>query len=75
MPSGDLKPPVFLNSTEAARYLGGVKKATLDRWRCVGGGPPYYKVGRQCLYTVEDLDAFIAARRRSNTSQPGPSRG
>lgn len=58
----------MLKTKEAASYFG-VTKATLESWRCHGGGPVFYKLGKAVRYRKEDLDAFINARRRTSTSQ------
>lgn len=59
----------FLDSSQAADYLG-VKRTTLEAWRCRGGGPKFVKLGRLVKYRRSDLDEFIEARVRSNTSEP-----
>ena len=64
----------YLMDTEAAAaYLGGLQKCTLERWRCRGGGPIFHKIGGRCLYSKEDLDAYLRSRRRRSTSDPGHS--
>lgn len=63
----------FLTTEAAASYLGGLAKATLERWRSCGGGPVFYKIGGRCFYRREDLDAYAQSRRRRSTSDPGPA--
>ena len=58
----------FLDSDQAAEYLG-LKRTTLEAWRCRGNGPQFVKLGRLVKYRRADLDAFIEARLRSNTSE------
>lgn len=58
----------FLDSSRAADYLG-VKRTTMEAWRCRGGGPKFVKLGRLVKYRQSDLDDFIEARVRSNTSE------
>ena len=58
----------FLDSDQAADYLG-LKRTTLEAWRCRGGGPQFVKLGRLVKYRRADLDAFIESRIRSNTSE------
>lgn len=53
---------------QAAAYLG-LSKSTLDKLRCFGGGPRFYKFGRAVIYDVTDLDAWKAERSRSSTWQ------
>lgn len=58
----------LLDTSGAAKYLG-VAPGTLENWRCLGGGPAYFKVGRRCLYSSIDLDAWLSERRRTSTSE------
>ncbi len=63
----------FVTTREAATYLR-LRPATLERWRSVGGGPPFRKLGGRVVYALEELDAFADAGRRASTSDPGPAR-
>lgn len=58
----------FLNTPEAAKYLG-LQPATLEAWRCRGGGPRFVKLGRAVRYRWADLHEYIELRTRSNTSE------
>lgn len=60
----------YFNTPEAAEYLR-LRPATLERWRSVGGGPPFRKLGRRVVYALEDLESFAQNRRRRSTSDPG----
>lgn len=62
----------FLNTREAARYLR-LQPSTLERWRSVGGGPAYSKLGGRVVYAQGELDAFAEAGRKQSTSDPGPA--
>jgi hypothetical protein len=55
----------------AGRYR--LKRKTLDNWRSLGIGPPFYKVGNRILYDDAEADAWLASRRRTSTSDPGPT--
>lgn len=58
----------LLKTPEAAAYLG-IAAATLETWRCRGGGPKYRKVGKRAVrYAPADLDAWLAERTRESTS-------
>lgn len=59
---------LFLTSDEAATYLG-LKRCTLEAWRCRGGGPKYLKFGNAVRYRLSDLESWIESRARSNTSE------
>lgn len=52
----------------AARYTGQ-SVSTLNKLRVAGGGPAYSKVGRIVVYDLDDLDAWIDARKRTSTSE------
>jgi excisionase family DNA binding protein len=64
----ELPTPEYLNTTQAAAYLGFTRK-NLEHWRSAGCGPAYFKVGRHVRYGRTDLDAWMAQRRLSNTAQ------
>jgi predicted DNA-binding transcriptional regulator AlpA len=58
---------MHLKVTEAAEHLR-LSKSTLDKLRCQGGGPTYFKLGRTVVYAVSDLDSWMASRRRESTA-------
>ncbi|MGI6397480.1 MAG: helix-turn-helix domain-containing protein [Desulfomonilia bacterium] len=58
---------MLLTTQEAARELR-LTKATLEAWRCRGGGPAFVKFGRAVRYRREDLEKFLISSLRSNTS-------
>jgi excisionase family DNA binding protein len=60
----------LLTQSDAAKLLR-LSERTLERLRLQGGGPPFVKAGRSVRYRESDLDAWIAARVVSNTSQIG----
>ena len=41
---------------------------TLERWRWMGEGPRYLKVGKRIVYRLEDVEAFEAERIHARTS-------
>jgi predicted DNA-binding transcriptional regulator AlpA len=59
-----------INQKQAAEHLG-VKERTLEDYRLRGGGPPFYKIGARVVYDSAELDAWLAARRRTSTSDRG----
>ncbi len=62
-------PDQILREREAARLLG-VSHRTLQRWRCVGGGPSFVRCGLRAVgYRRGDLLAWIEARTHGSTSQ------
>jgi excisionase family DNA binding protein len=54
-------PHVYTDS-ELAPLLG-VKRTTLQQWRCRGEGPPFYRVGRAIRYRPAEVQAWLDARR------------
>ncbi len=63
----------YLTTPEAAAYLR-LRPATLERWRCVGGGPSFRKFGGRVVYSQKELEVFAEQLRRLSTSDPGESR-
>src|SRR4051812_31217556 len=59
----------LLTSDEAARELR-LAKQPRARWRVEGVGPAFVKLGGRVAYRRADVEAWIAARRVSSTSQP-----
>lgn len=57
----------MLTTQEAADYLG-LSKATLDAWRCRGGGPVFQKFGKAVRYWKPNLDDFRESHKRTSTS-------
>ncbi|MCD4503094.1 AlpA family phage regulatory protein [Chromobacterium piscinae] len=56
---------------EAAVYLG-VSIFTLNQWASEGKGPRSIRVGRQCVYQRDELDAFKASREPAQQATPVP---
>jgi len=65
----------LLTTRQAAAYLNYTPRA-LEGWRVRGGGPRFVRVSsRSVRYRQADLDAWIAERVRTSTSDPGPEVG
>lgn len=57
-----------LNEAETAAYVG-LSERQLQRLRAQGGGPQFVRLGdRRVGYCVEDLDAWLQARKFQSTS-------
>jgi len=52
----------FLTILEAAAYINR-HRSTLDKWRSENIVLPYYKDGLKIMYSVEDLDDYLASHR------------
>jgi len=64
----DIASPYFTND-EAAAYLR-LSPRTLEKYRVVGGGPPFRKLGRRVFYAQADLESWANARICDSTSDP-----
>lgn len=60
----------MLIAEDAAEYLG-LATQTLAKMRWSGESPPFFKVGRRVLYERDELDAWLAQRKRRSTSDSG----
>lgn len=57
-----------LTVREAAAHLS-LSISTLNKLRCTGCGPVYFKLGRAVRYDPQDLDRWLAAHRIGSTSE------
>jgi DNA helicase HerA-like ATPase len=60
-------PQALLDVSQTASYVRRAAQ-TLAKLRCVGGGPLFYKIGKNVYYKRADLDEWLASRRRRVTS-------
>lgn len=60
----------YLPQSAAAEFLHHSPR-TLEQWRLIGYGPPFFKVGRRVLYSRADLEKFMLSNRRTSTSDTG----
>jgi hypothetical protein len=58
----------FLNQTNLARRWQ-VSPRTLERWRWIGAGPAFLKIGGRVVYRLEDVAAYEQRRRFESTTQ------
>ena len=58
-----------VRTPEAAAILA-LSTSTLEKLRLRGNGPKYAKLGRICVYSLQDLEAWVIARSRHSTSEP-----
>lgn len=64
--------PDLLNAAQAAESIG-IKPQTLATWRLKGFGPRHIKCGSRCMYSREEILAWLESRTRKSTSDPGTS--
>lgn len=57
-----------LTTSEAAAYLS-IQPTTLEQWRWNGKSPRFVKIGRSVRYRITDLDAFLAERVYTSTTE------
>ena len=60
--------PDRYNQRDLARR-GSLSERTLERWRWLGQGPPFLKIGGRVLYRLEDIEAFEAEQLRQITTR------
>ena len=53
-----------LNQRELAKRWG-ISPRTLERWRSIGFGPAFLKLGGRVAYRLSDIEAFEAAQRQA----------
>ncbi len=56
----------------AANYLS-LGKSTLEKFRIIGGGPAFSKIGKKVLYDAADLDAWFNRHKRTSLSDSAAS--
>ena len=52
-----------LNQRELAKRWG-ISPRSLERWRSIGFGPAFLKLGGRAVYRLADVEAFEAAQLR-----------
>jgi hypothetical protein len=57
---------MYLNQKELARRWG-MSPRTLERWRWIGFGPKFLKLGKKVKYRAIDVEAFELDRLRDST--------
>jgi hypothetical protein len=59
----------YVRTHEAARILG-ISPRTLEKYRCLGSGPTFRKLGGRVVYAIDDLEAWTDRSACSSTSDP-----
>jgi hypothetical protein len=60
--------PLYGTTREVAERFS-ISESTLEKLRLTGGGPIYIKRGRSVRYAFGDVEQWLAAHRRTNTSR------
>lgn len=58
-----------LNQNELAERWA-MSPRTLERWRWLGQGPRYLKLGGRVVYRLDDVETYEAAHLHANTVGP-----
>jgi hypothetical protein len=61
-----MKPYMTVKEVSA---LTGLGVGTLNKWRCEGKGPEYFRLGRRVLYGSEKLQAFLNQNTHLSTAE------
>jgi Helix-turn-helix domain len=56
-------------TTRQAAELSGLSVSYLNKLRCYGGGCPYLKIGRKCIYRRDQFEAWLAQHQYTSTSE------
>jgi len=56
-------------TTKQTAELSGLSISYLNKLRCLGGGSPFLKVGRKCIYRRDEFEAWLATHQHSSTSE------
>lgn len=62
-----LLPPAMFNPRQLADRWG-LSEKTLERWRMLGTGPSYLKLGSRVLYPLHEVQAHEQERTRRCTA-------
>jgi predicted site-specific integrase-resolvase len=50
----------------------GISPRTLERWRWIGQGPKFLKLGGRVVYRAQDIENYEAEQLRSSTTLSSP---
>ncbi|MBB5688592.1 putative site-specific integrase-resolvase [Roseomonas alkaliterrae] len=62
-----------LHQADLARRWN-ISPRTLERWRWLGQGPRFLKIGGRVAYRLEDIEAYEAAQLRTSSSAVSDAR-
>lgn len=73
--SGAAKPPAIQTPRKADEFLNQhelskrwkLSPRTLERWRWLGTGPRYHKIGGRVVYRLSDIEEFENGRSFTST--------
>ncbi len=56
-----------ITQAELARRWS-ISPRTLERWRWIGEGPRFLKIGGRVIYSLDEIEAFELRQTRSSTA-------
>jgi len=62
-----------LHQADLARRWN-ISPRTLERWRWLGQGPRFLKIGGRVAYRLEDIEAYEAAQLRTSSAAVSDAR-
>lgn len=65
--------PTYLRDTDVAEMIG-LSVATLQKWRQIGYGPDFIKIGYKVRYAKTSVDTWMESKTRKSTAET-PARG
>jgi hypothetical protein len=65
------RPIKHLNQIELSRRWS-ISPRTLERWRWLGQGPQYLKIGGRVVYRLDEIEAFENQQTRASTAATAP---
>ena len=60
----------LLTTAETARMIDKSPR-TVEGLRCIGGGPPFLKIGRSVRYRKSSVEQWLASCERTSTADGG----
>jgi predicted DNA-binding transcriptional regulator AlpA len=73
LPMNITLPPTELLSPRQLAARWGLSEKTLERWRMLGTGPAFLKLGSRVLYSSAEVEAHERERTRRCTAGDSPS--
>jgi hypothetical protein len=62
--------PVYVDDRELERRTP-IRRITWQTWRRQGSGPPFYKIGRRCVYRWAEVVTWLESHRVGGTAARG----
>jgi hypothetical protein len=58
----------YLTTKQAAQF-SGLSVSYLNKLRCLGGGSPFLKIGRKCIYRRDQFEGWLGRHQHDSTSE------